>query len=127
MAQSPRHSLQMAKASGISDLALSLTSNVNAPVNKLTGIRADCEDDFSQSSRTSSLIDGFSRTSSAYSASDRTSATGHRNFHLKSHASRSISGSDSDWLPQDDENQSQRHRAQSPTPSMHSNYSMAFR
>jgi hypothetical protein len=127
MAQSPRRYLQMTKASGIPDIPPSLTSNGNAPIKKVAEIRADSEDGFSRSSRTSSLTDGSSRTSLTCSGSDHTSATGHENFHLKSHASRSISGSDSDWLIQDDENHSHRHRTQSPTPSVYSNYSMAFR
>jgi hypothetical protein len=127
MAQSPSFYLQMRNASGIADIPPSLTLNGNGRIKKVAELRTDSEDGFSRSSRTSSLRDGSSRISLTCSGSDHASATGHGSFRSKSHASRSISGGDSDWLIPDDENHSHRHRTQSPTPSIHSNCSMAFR
>jgi len=107
------HSVQTTKANVASDVAPSVTFGGKCPLKALADFQVDSEDG---SSQTPSMTDGSSRTSSVYSGSEYPSAIGNRTNSAKSHASRSVSDTESVWCPQEDDNSYQRRRTQSPLP-----------
>lgn len=111
------HELQMRKTNATSDLTQSVAFNHKIQVKHLSELQVDSEDDL-QSNRPPSMTDGSSRTSSVYSTSEHASAPLNRSSSAKPNPCWSVSDTDSvsvGW-PEEDENNVQRHRAESPCP-----------
>lgn len=114
--------LQLRKSDATSNLAQPVASNHKPKVKDLSELHVDSED-YLQRSRPPSMTDGSSRTSSVYSTSDHRSAPLNQSSFAEPNPCPSVSDTDNPWLPLGDENNVQRHRTESPSPSWRSRVS----